>query len=380
MKILFTGGGTGGHIFPIIAVCREIKRMEISDSKGRKRAFDLHYIGPKDPFGEIFLSHEGVKVKSILAGKLRRYFSWRTLPENFIDIFIKIPIGIFQAFLYIFVSSPDIIFSKGGYGSIPAVFTGWLLGIPIFLHESDVSPGLSNRILSRFATIILISFQKTEYFSLRKTALVGNPIRTEVLNGSLEEAKRIFELKGDRALILFLGGSQGSQRINDFLLNILPQLLNNFEIIHQCGDKNFKQVKAEADIVIKNEKREYYHLYPFLREKELKHAYKACDLAVCRAGSSSIFEIAAAGKPSILIPLPESAQNHQFKNAEAYAVKGAALIIEETNLTSHLFADRLRHLFSNPEKLEKMSKEAIRFSHPESAKMIAQDMIGYLLG
>lgn len=382
MKVLFTGGGTGGHVFPIIAVVREIRKLQFSVPE--KEKLKLFYIGPKDPFGEIFLSQEEIKVKSVLAGKVRRYLTSPALLQNFIDIFFKVPVGIFQSLFYIFFLGPDLIFSKGGYGSIPVVFAGWIFGVPIFLHESDVAPGLANKILGRFSTLIFVSFPKTEYFSTSKTALVSNPIRRELLEGSEKEAKRIFRLKKEenRPLILILGGSQGAQRINDLVLNILPEFLKDFEVIHQCGEKNFKQVRVETDIIMKKnkEQQKYYHLYPFLREGEIKHAYRVCDLVVCRAGSASIFEISAFGKPSILIPLPEAAQNHQIQNATAYAQEGAAIIIEETNLTPHFFLSRLKSLFSRPEDLIKMQEGAIQFSKPEAAKRIAQNIIDYLLG
>lgn len=383
MKVLFTGGGTGGHIFPIIAIAREIKKIQFSFSEqNKKSSLKLFYIGPKDPFGEIFLSQELIKVKSIFSGKVRRYFTPLALLQNLIDIFLKIPLGIIQSLFHIFILSPDLIFSKGGYGSLPVVFVGWIFGIPIFLHESDVAPGLSNRILSKFATLIFISFPKTEYFPASKTALVSNPIRRELLDGSKKEAEEIFRLKGGKPLILILGGSQGAQRINDSILSILPELLENFEIIHQCGEKNFKGIRAEVNLIMrkKQQKMEWHHLYPFLKEEELKHAYKACDLVICRSGSSSIFEISALGKPSILIPLPEAAQNHQSKNASAYASEGATLIIEESNMTSHFFLNRLKSLFSHPEDLEKMRAGAISFSRPESAQKIAQNIINYLFG
>ncbi len=381
MKILFTGGGTGGHVFPIIAIVREIRKLQFSTPK--KEKLRLFYAGPKDPFGEILLSQEEIKIKSIFAGKIRRYLTSPALVQNFIDIFFKTPLGILQSLVYIFFLGPDLIFSKGGYGSIPIVFSGWIMGVPIFLHESDVAPGLANKILSRLSVLIFVSFPKTEYFPISKTALISNPIRRELLEGSEEEARRIFSLKQEKnkPLILVLGGSQGAQRINDLILNILPELLKDFEIIHQCGEKNFKQVRAEANVITKKNKKQqkYYHLYPFLREGEIKNAYKACDLVICRSGSSSIFEISALGKPSILIPLPEAAQDHQVKNAVAYTEEGAALIIEESNLTPHFFLDRLKFLFSDQRELARMREEAIRFSQPEAAKKIAQNIISYLL-
>jgi len=390
MKILFTGGGTGGHIFPIIAICRELRNI----SSGKELRF--FYIGPRDEISSIFLVREGIKLKNILAGKIRRYFGIKSLFLNIVDVLFKIPIGLIQAFFYIFFLSPDFIFSKGGYGSLPAVICGWLLGTPIFLHESDVIPGLANRFLSRFAVEIFVSFpfQKTEHFPPPKKISVGNPIRQEILEGSKEEAKTLFNLSGEKPVVLILGGSQGSQRINDVLLQILPELLTDFETIHQCGGKNFKEVEAESKVVIGEENKfssspfatarvtedlkKYYHLFPFLDEIELSHAYSVANLIVSRAGSGSIFEISAVSKPSILIPLPEAAQNHQVENAYAYAKNSACLIIEEINLAPHFFLDRLRYLFSHPSEMEKMAKSAREFSRPRAAEVIASYIFEYL--
>lgn len=378
MKILFTGGGTGGHIFPILAITREIKRLQ--PELYHRADLKFFYLGPKDQLSQLLLPQEEIKVKSILAGKIRRYFSPLSLIQNFFDIFFKIPLGIIQSFFYIFFLAPDLIFSKGGYGSWPVVISGWILGVPIFLHESDVAPGLSNKIISRFSAAVFVSFPKTEYFPLKKMILVGNPIRREILEGSREEAQTRFKLSGKKPAILVLGGSQGAQRINDMILAILPELLENFQIIHQCGDQNFKQVRAEANVVITEERAKYYHLYPFLDELEIKEAYQAVDLIVSRAGSGTIFEISALGKPSILVPLPEAAQDHQLKNAYAYAREGRALVIEEANLTPHFFLERLRHLFSHPREMEEMARRAKEFSQPEAAKIISQYLLDYLSG
>lgn len=386
MKILFTGGGTGGHIFPIIAVAREIRRIY------PKNDLELFYVGPKDDFASILLTQEGIKTKTIIAGKIRRYLGIGAILQNFVDVLFKTPIGLIQAFFYIFFLAPDFVFSKGGYGSLPVVFCAWIFQTPIFLHESDLTPGLSNRIAERFSLQVFTSFPKTEYFSLNKIILVGNPIRKEILAGSEEEARNLFKLKGKKPVIFVLGGSQGAQRINDVILTILPQLLQNFELIHQTGSKNFKGVRAEAKVAIssyrflkdKNEQsndlEKYYHIFPFLKERELKHAYRVSDLIISRAGSGSIFEIAALGKPSILIPLPEAAQNHQIKNAYTYASKGAAIVIEEANLTPHFFLEKLKYLFSHKELLEKMEEKAKEFSKPKSARIIAAYIVEYLTG
>lgn len=368
MKILFTGGGTGGHVLPIIAIVRELRRIH------PKEDLRFYYLGPKDEFGNILLSQEGIKVRTVLSGKMRRYIDFKSVLQNVVDIFFKIPIGVFQSFWYIFFWNVDLIFSKGGYGSISSVFSSWILQVPIFLHESDIAPGLSNKILSKFALEVFISFPGTEYFSPKKMILVGNPIRKEILEGSKDQSLIV----GGKPVILILGGSQGAQRINDQILNILQDMLSSFEIIHQCGENNFNQVKAEAKAITNKELIRYYHPYPFFKEDELKQVFQMADFVISRAGSGAIFEIAALGKPSILVPLLDSAQNHQYKNAYAYAENGASIVLEEENFSSHFVLEKLRNLFADPEKLKQMSIKAKEFSKPESAKIIASYLISYL--
>jgi len=369
-KILFTGGGTAGHIFPIIAVVRELRKMG-SDAQ-------FFYAGPKDDFGEIILSQESIKIKWILAGKIRRYLNWKSVLENIADVLFKIPLGFLQAIFYVFISAPDLIFSKGGYGSLATVLAGQILQVPIILHESDVTPGLANRFMSKFTSQIFVAFPvaQTEYFSEDKMIAVGNPMRVELLNGDAEKAKDYFDLIVGKPIILVLGGSQGAQAVNDLMLAILPQLLTDFEIIHQTGSKNLEQLKAEAKVMVVDEElARRYHPVGFLKEVELRDAFKVCDLVVSRAGSGSIFEISGCQKPSILIPLSSSAQDHQLKNAYAYAQNKAAVVMEEANLTPRFFLEKIKYLFANPDELQKMSQQAREFSRPESAKVIA----GYII-
>ena len=373
MKILFTGGGTGGHVVPIIAIVREIRKIY------QKEDLEFFYLGPKDNFGEVLLSQENIKIKNILAGKIRRYSDWKNILQNVLDICFKIPVGIIQSFFYIFFMAPDIVFSKGGFGSVPPIIAAKALFLPVILHESDVTPGMANRFISRFALEIFVSFPKTKYFSLKKMVLVGNPIRREVLEGSVKEAKDFFKLTSGKPVVLILGGSQGAQRINDKILEILSDLIQDFEVIHQTGEKNFETVKAEARVMINNKDLEkLYHPFPFLKEPDLCKAYAAADMIVSRAGSGSIFEIAAVGKPAILIPLAESAQNHQVENAYAFTEKGAGIVIEETNFTSRFFLQRIKQLFSQPEKLAEMKEKSKEFAKPQAGRIIANYLVEYL--
>lgn len=374
MKILFTGGGTGGHIFPIIAVYRECQRLSTSKHK-------FYYLGPKDETSETFLSKEDITIKYVMAGKIRRYFDVKSTLLNLVDIIFKIPIGTIQALFYIFFVAPDVIFSKGGYGSVPVVFAGWILGTPVFLHESDAIPGAANHFLSRFSLEIFSAFPRTESSSNlpeEKTIAVGNPIRPEVIEGSTKEIEDSFNLSGGRPVILIVGGSQGSQRINDVILQALSGMLQKFEVIHQCGTKNFSTVKSESDVVTNKDLKKYYHLFPFLSEQELAAAYKLSSLIVSRSGSGSIFEIAAMGKPSIIIPLPESAQNHQVENAYHYAHNGACVVIEESNFAPHFFLERLDYLFAHKDQLANMAKAATNFSRPRAAEVMAAYLLEYL--
>lgn len=371
MKVLFAGGGTGGHIFPIIAVAREIKKISPQAK--------LYFIGPVNDTYYQMLQKEEINIKRIYSGKIRRYNNPKAILENIIDITIKIPIGTIQSFLYIFFLYPDIIFSKGGYGAVPTTISGKILNVPIFLHESDIVPGEANKFISKFALEIFTSFPNTEFFNKEKMILVGNPIRiNENINLTNEEIKKELNIKTNKPIIFIMGGSQGSERINDIVLQILPQLLKSFEVIHQCGINNYKNISVEAEFLIPDELEESYHLVPFLNERELNNAINISSIIISRAGSGSIFEIANAGKASILIPLPESAQNHQTKNAYAYANLGAGLVVTEENLTPNFFLHKIFGIIKSPAIQKNMEDKAKRFSKPKSAKIIASYIYEFL--
>ena len=371
MKILFAGGGTGGHTFPIIAVARELKKKDPS--------LKLYFVGPKNEAIPDLLEKEDIKIKRVYSGKIRRYGGFGPSISNFIDIFFRIPFGTIQSFIYIFMLSPDVIFSKGGYGAVPPTLAAKILQVPIFLHESDIAPGMANRFLSRFALEVFISFPKTEFFPIEKILLVGNPVREGLfIPPSKKEILDCIKLKGEKPVIFILGGSQGSEKINDITLQILPQLLSTFEVIHQCGIANYNNISVESNFLITNELKDLYHLFPFLDENQLRCAYHSADIIVSRAGSGSIFEIAAVGKPSILVPLAGSAQNHQSKNAQLYSDLGCAMVIEEENLTPHFFLQKTVALMKSPSVRQNMTNQAKKFAKPRSAKIIVEYIIEFL--
>lgn len=368
MRILLTGSGGGGHIIPLIAVVKELKILA-----NKIGIFDLEfmYLGPKieQEFSRQLLKKEGIKIKSIKAYKLRRYFSI----FNFIDI-INIPIGFIQSIFIILLFMPKIVFSKGGYGSVPVVIVNWLYFIPVIIHESDTIPGKATILTAKFAKKILVGFSKTlKYFPINKTAVVGNPVRIELLEGDGLKAKEKFSITSDKPIILIMGGSQGSKKINDVILNTLPELIKKYEIIHLTGEKNYKQTAQEAQVMIPKNFEIFYHSYPSLKD-EMKDAYAISSVIISRSGASSIFEIALIGKPNILIPIKNSANDHQRENAyEINKFKGT-IILEEDNLTPHLLLVSIEQLVNDKKLRMEMSKSLKDFSTPKAAENIAKEI------
>ena len=372
MKILMAGGGSGGHFYPIVAVARALRELA---EKERIARLDLILMSDA-PYDESILKQEEIIFEKSPAGKLRRYFSFK----NFSDIF-KTFFGILWTLGKIFLDMPDAVFAKGGYASFPALVAARIFRIPVFLHESDAIPGLVNRWAGKFAEKIAVSFQESAlYFPKEKTALLGNPIRKRVINGNADEAHRVFDLEKNIKTILILGGSQGSQKINDTVLAILPSLVENYNVIHQCGKFNYEETSRRARVILNDSSfAKRYHAAPFLAEGDLGNLSKAADLAVSRAGAGAIFEIAAWGLPSILIPLNNSAANHQRKNAYIYVKRGAAAIIEEKNLKPHIFLFEIEKLLRDEKKMEEMKIAARNFAKIGAAEKIARELMNMAL-
>lgn len=366
MRILFTGGGSGGHFFPILAVIRELKRIAEEE---RILDLDLFYMGP-DRTGEELLKEEGVMVLRVPTGKLRRYFSL----QNAIDPSLTV-LGILRALWNIFLIMPDVIFSKGGYGSLPAVAAAFIFRIPLVIHESDAAAGGVSKFSARFAKRIGIAFKgAADFFPKEKTALVGVPVRTRILGVSRETGREHMDVFSQLPVVGFIGASQGAQKINEAVLGTLKELTGEFEVIHQTGIKNIAGVKEEAEVIL-TENKERYHPFGFLDEFQIRDFYAASDLVVARASATTIYEIAAWGKPSILLPLNHAAQDHQRKNAYEYAATGACVVIEEQNLTPHILFSEIKKLFADPEKMKKMGEAAKKFSRPESGEIVAREIL-----
>lgn len=372
MKILLTGGGTGGHFYPLMAVADSL--AEIAD---RDKIIKMEIsLMSDDPYDKDLLLQKGIDFRQASAGKIRRYFSLL----NVVDFF-KMGIGVAKAILDIYFDFPDVIFSKGGYAAFPAVFAARIFGIPLVIHESDAVPGKVNLWSGKFAKRIAISFPgAAKYFSKEKTALVGNPIRKELSIRATTGVKEFFKLEDGIQTILLIGGSQGAVSVSDAFLDVVPELVQKYQIIHQCGENNFKDTQARVSVILdKSPYQSRYHLFPYLDISDIRMAYGTADLVVSRAGGGLIFEIASAGLPSILIPLNGSAQDHQKANAYSYASTGAADVIEQQNLLPHLLQSEIERLLGDKNKLKEMSESAKKFATPDAADKIAREIVNLAL-
>lgn len=375
MKIVFAGGGTGGHFYPLIAVAEEVRRIA---RERRLIAPKLYYIAPT-AFDEEALFENEIAFIHCPSGKWRRYFSFK----NFTDVFVTIS-GFLMAVITLFRIYPDVVFSKGGYASVPVVCAAWLLRIPVIIHESDAKPGRANLMAAAFAYRIAITFENAASFFPAKVrdriARTGIPIRRAIT--TLEPQGAVEELGLDPTVptVLVLGGSSGAQRINETLLSALPELVQSANIIHQTGRELFKGVEGTAKVILDgNAYQSRYYPFPYLNILSMRRAAGAAHLIISRAGMTTVAEIALWKKPALLIPIPESVSHDQRMNAYAYAKTGAAIVIEEQNLTSHLLVSEVRRILADASLRATMSEKSTLFANAEAGTIIAEEIIAVAL-
>ena len=364
MKILFTGGGTGGHFFPIIAVADAVKAVA---EREHIAVPDLYYMSDA-PYDAALLERTGLQFIKVESGKQRTYKS----SKNFLDVF-KTMSGCIAALFRIFMLYPDVIFGKGGYASFPAIFAARILRVPVVIHESDVIPGKVNRWVGNYAAKIALSYpEAVKYFKHKdRVAYTGQPILNALLEVPTEDAFTLLALEPDVPVMLVVGGSQGAERINEELIDILPKLLEHYQVIHQTGENNFDWIKKRAaGVLTGNPHADRYRPFAFLETHQLRISAKASSLVISRAGSM-IFEIAIWEKPCILIPLAIARDDHQRENAYSYARTGAATIIEEQNLKPELFISVIQSIMNDPNRQQAMIEGAKNFTKVDAAEKIA---------
>ncbi len=323
-KIVFTGGGSAGHVIVNVALIPELQ----------KREWTVEYIGSKTGIEKNIIHQlNNVQYHEISTGKLRRYFDW----NNFKDPF-KVVKGVIEAYSLIKKIKPDIIFSKGGFVSVPVVIGGWLNKVPVIIHESDMTPGLANKIAMPFATKILVTFHETLDHIKSKSALhIGAIIRQEILSGNPEKGYARCDFHKNKPVILVMGGSLGARKINQMVRENLTELLSQFQIVHICGkDQIDEQYKMPG-----------YKQFEYINE-ELSDIFAITDFVISRAGSNSIYEFLALQKPMLLIPLSKLAsRGDQILNASSFEKAGYSYVLQEEELTAESFKKAVIDLVEN---------------------------------
>lgn len=326
-KIVFTGGGSAGHVTPNVALMPHLQ----------KEGWDISYIGSHRGIEKTIIEKEGIPYYGIASGKLRRYFDLQNIKDPFL-----VMKGVMDAYIRIRKIKPDVIFSKGGFVSVPVVIGGWLNRVPVLLHESDMTPGLANKISLKFASKIFVTFEEAKrHLPAEKTIYTGSPVREDVLQGKREHGLKWLQFHDRKPVITMMGGSLGAKKINETLRKALPQLLTHYQIVHLCGkgniDESLQETKGYAQF-------EYVH-------EELPHILAATDFVISRAGSNAIFEFLTLQKPMILIPLPKaSSRGDQILNAQSFEQQGYATVLYEEALTEETIVSCIDELCRNKEQ------------------------------
>lgn len=366
MRIVFVGGGSGGHFYPLIAIAEAIRDRD----QALSQSTELFYLGP-EPYNRDSLARLNITFVYCPSGKRRRYFSLL----NFLDIF-KTLFGVVCAIKRLYWLYPDVVMSKGGHTSVPIVIAAWLLRIPIVIHESDSVVGRANKFAARFARYIGITFPETAAsLPSDKTALTGLPIR-KYFFASSPQSQQLFGITDNRPIIFVTGGSGGAERINNLIIDSLDELLPKYTLIHQVGEANFKKMSdVVGSLVTDANLLQHYYIFGHMTGEQFSAAQSLAHLIVSRAGSGTIAEIALKGKPSILIPIPEEISHDQRSNAYAYARLGAATVLEEENISDGMLDAQITKILGDQALYQEMAAATQAFTHPQAAYTLADTLL-----
>ncbi|GCF08298.1 undecaprenyldiphospho-muramoylpentapeptide beta-N-acetylglucosaminyltransferase [Dictyobacter arantiisoli] len=367
MRILISGGGTGGHIYPALAVATHLRNTYNAD---------ILYLGSDDGLEQQLVPAAGFRMATIKAGKLQRYVSVKTLKG-----IARVPVGMAQAIGIVRDFHPAVSFTSGGYVAVPAGLAARLNGVPLLLHQQDVPPNLSNKLIAPLATRISIAFAASQhYFPAQKTLLLGNPIRQEILDirsTSVAEARTRLGFAPDLPLILVTGGSQGARHLNQVVAHALPELLKTCQVFQISGQKLFEETRQLAESTtqaLDETAKQRYRLVPYLSD-EMPLALQAAELVVCRAGAATLSELAVLGKPSLLVPLPPAlGSSPQERNAETFRQAQAAQVVLNDTLSPEVLSERVQHIINSASLLE-MTNALQGFARPTATHDIAEAVV-----
>ncbi|GAC1559533.1 MAG: undecaprenyldiphospho-muramoylpentapeptide beta-N-acetylglucosaminyltransferase [Ktedonobacteraceae bacterium] len=373
MRVLISGGGTGGHVYPALAVAQQLQQQYDAD---------ILFLGSDDGLETRLVPAAGLRLKTIKAGKLQRFISWRTVTGM-----ARVPVGMVQAIGIVRAFRPDVAFTSGGYVAVPAGLAARLNETPLLMHQQDVPPNLSNKLLAPLATRISVAFADSlRYFPAQKTLHLGNPIRQAILDVRIvspQQARTNLGLAPNVPLVLVTGGSQGARHLNQTVCLALPELLKHCQVLHISGSNLFNETRDLAEqtlAVIESETRQRYRLEPYMDE-EMPLALQAADLILCRSGASVLSELAVLGKPSILVPLPPAlGSSPQEANATLFKREQAAEVILNNLLKPEVMIDRVLYILSEPTCLQAMSDAATKLAKPDATQEIVETIVNLAKG
>ncbi len=371
-QIVITGGGTGGHVSPAVAVITRLRERSAAEGWG----LDLLYIGSTAGVERRIITGMGVPYKAIQTGKLRRYLSLETP----LDLLVRLPAGFLQAHRALRRFKPDVIFSTGGYVCVPTIIAGRMLRVPSLTHEQTALVGLANRIAGRFADRVAISFPRSaSFFSPGKTLLTGNPVRPAIFQGDASRAAQLFGFDPNEPTLYVTGGAQGSHAINMAVRGALPRLLACCQVVLQCGegpDGSGDDLRAllQAREELAPDLRRRYHVQAFVGD-EIGDVYALASLVVGRAGAGTVNELASLGKPSVLVPLPGSAGGEQEANARALEQEGGAVVLLQSDLTPDSLVNAVCGLIKDTARLRAMQEGAGRLAMPRAADAVIDELL-----
>jgi UDP-N-acetylglucosamine--N-acetylmuramyl-(pentapeptide) pyrophosphoryl-undecaprenol N-acetylglucosamine transferase len=347
-RIVFTGGGSAGHVTPNIALINQLL----------EQGSEVSYIGSTSGMEKSIVEHLPIAFYSVHSGKLRRYFSWK----NFTDPFL-ILLGIIQSFFLIKKIKPNIVFSKGGFVAFPVVVAAWLNRVPVIAHESDMSPGLANKLSFPFCKKICLTFDAAKKYFKQNAIVTGTPIRQSLFDGNKQKGMQLTKFGNDKPCLLIIGGGQGAQSINQCVRQALPELCEKYNVIHLCGP-------GKIDNATKNEA--YFQIE--YAKQELADLFAQSEIVISRSGANSVYELLALKKPHIFVPLPlKSSRGDQIENANYFVKRGVSELIKDDELNSNRLIAKVNEVYNKREILiSQMEKLGIQSATPKILSLLEE--------
>ena len=368
MRVLVSGGGSGGHIYPALAVAMKLRE---------EHQAEILFLGSDDGLETEIVPAGGFRLATVKAGKLRRYISWQTIRG-----IARLPLGMIQAINIVGKFRPGVAFTSGGYVAVPAGLAARFNHVPLMMHQQDVPPNLSNRLVAPMATRISVAFADSlAFFPARKTLQLGNPIRQAILDVRQtppQEARKALGFEAQEPLLLVTGGSQGARHLNQTVGEGLLDLLACCQVLQISGKELYNETRELSDSMLAQQDqglRRRYRLEAYLNE-EMPMALQAADLVLCRSGASTLSELAVLGKPAILVPLPPAiGSSPQEANAQMFGRKKAAEVIKNSDLKPQVLVERVKFILSSSTLLEEMASAAKSFAKPQATQDIAAEIV-----